>query len=32
MKKRMVNNAGTAGTGLAGKVHEMSEEEWDFIM
>ena len=31
-KNRMVNNAGTAGTGLARKVYEMSEETWDSPM
>lgn len=31
-KHRMVNNAGTGGTESAGKIHEMSEETWDFTM
>ena len=29
---RMVNNAGTGGTETAGKVHEMTEETYDFTM
>ncbi|KAL8792662.1 MAG: hypothetical protein Q9195_004722 [Heterodermia aff. obscurata] len=28
----MINNAGTGGTESAGKVHEMSEDTWDFVM
>ena len=28
----IVNNAGTGGTEGAGKVHEMTEETWDFVM
>ncbi|KAI4167970.1 MAG: hypothetical protein LQ343_006764 [Gyalolechia ehrenbergii] len=28
----MINNAGTGGTESAGKVHEMSEDTWDFAM
>ncbi|MCJ1316322.1 hypothetical protein MMC15_001643 [Xylographa vitiligo] len=28
----MVNNAGTGGTESAGKVHEMKDETWDFVM
>lgn len=28
----MVNNAGTGGTEGAGKVHEMKDETWDFVM
>ncbi|KAI9792880.1 MAG: putative secondary metabolism biosynthetic enzyme [Piccolia ochrophora] len=28
----MINNAGTGGTESAGKVHEMSDESWDFVM
>ncbi|KAL8727251.1 MAG: hypothetical protein Q9166_006170 [cf. Caloplaca sp. 2 TL-2023] len=28
----MMNNAGTGGTESAGKVHEMSDETWDFVM
>ncbi|KAL8747192.1 MAG: hypothetical protein Q9190_000899 [Brigantiaea leucoxantha] len=28
----MINNAGTGGTESAGKVHEMTEEMWDFVM
>ncbi|MCJ1476863.1 hypothetical protein MMC13_005532 [Lambiella insularis] len=28
----MVNNAGTGGTESAGKVHEMTDETWDFVM
>lgn len=28
----MINNAGTGGTETVGKVHEMSEDNWDFIM
>lgn len=28
----MCNNAGTGGTESAGKVHEMSEDTWDFTM
>ena len=30
--KRMINNAGTGGIETAGKVHEMSEDTWDFVM
>ncbi len=29
---RMVNNAGTGGTESAGKIHEMDEGTWDFVM
>jgi len=29
---RMVNNAGTGGTEAAGKIHEMDEGTWDFVM
>ena len=28
----IANNAGTGGTEAAGKVHEMKEETWDFVM
>ncbi|KAI9658766.1 MAG: hypothetical protein M1821_002326 [Bathelium mastoideum] len=28
----MINNAGTGGTESAGKIHEMSEDVWDFTM
>ncbi|KAL2039857.1 hypothetical protein N7G274_007258 [Stereocaulon virgatum] len=28
----MINNAGTGGTESAGKIHEMAEETWDFVM
>ncbi|KAI4087483.1 MAG: hypothetical protein LQ339_008891 [Xanthoria mediterranea] len=28
----IVNNAGTGGTESAGKVHEMTEDTWDFVM
>ena len=26
------NNAGTGGTESAGKIHEMDERTWDFVM
>ena len=29
---RMINNAGTGGIETAGKIHEMTEETWDFTM
>ncbi|KAL8749952.1 MAG: hypothetical protein Q9184_006606, partial [Pyrenodesmia sp. 2 TL-2023] len=28
----MINNAGTGGTETAGKIHQMSEDTWDFVM
>ncbi len=28
----MINNAGTGGTESAGKIHEMTEDIWDFTM
>lgn len=28
----MINNAGTGGTEIAGKIHEMDEEMWDATM
>ena len=28
----MANNAGTGGTEAAGRVHEMKEETWDFVI
>ncbi|KAL8668837.1 MAG: hypothetical protein Q9168_006551, partial [Polycauliona sp. 1 TL-2023] len=28
----IVNNAGTGGTETAGKIHEMTDENWDFVM
>ena len=29
---RMINNAGTGGIETSGRIHEMKEETWDFVM